>query len=359
MIQKKNKSAAIAAEVDRMNSRPDLVLVDGSSYLYRAFNALPPFSNSRGEPTGAVFGVLNMLSKFLKDYDPERIAVVFDAPGKTFRDELFAEYKAHRPPMPDDLRAQIEPLFEAVRGMGLPILRETGVEADDVIGTLACAAAKENLSVLISTGDKDMAQLVSPRITLINTMSGTVLDREGVKTKFDVFPEQIIDYLALVGDSSDNIPGIDKVGPKTAAKWLGKYSTLDALVADAANVEGKVGENLRAGLATLELARKLATIRTDVTLPVSLQQLKRQPPDTDALRALYTRLELRSLLKQLDGAGAGGPAPTAPDAPTATGQPAIVGAPAAVGISDGSADHRRARRGSTKPSRRNRSSPTG
>jgi DNA polymerase I len=317
-----------------MNSRPDLVLVDGSSYLYRAFNALPPFSNSRGEPTGAVFGVLNMLSKFLKDYDPEKIAVVFDAPGKTFRDDLFAEYKAHRPPMPDDLRSQIEPLFEAVRGMGLPILRETGVEADDVIGTLACAAAKENLSVLISTGDKDMAQLVSPQITLINTMSGTVLDRAGVKTKFDVFPEQIIDYLALVGDSSDNIPGIDKVGPKTAAKWLGKYSTLDALVADAANVEGKVGENLRAGLATLELARKLATIRTDVTLPVSLQQLKRQAPDTEALRTLYTRLELRSLLKQLDGS-APASTPTAPDAPTATDQPAIAGAPAAPGISDG------------------------
>jgi DNA polymerase-1 len=316
-----------------MITRPDLVLVDGSSYLYRAFNALPPFSNSRGEPTGAVFGVLNMLSKFLKDYDPEKIAVVFDAPGKTFRDELFAEYKAHRPPMPDDLRSQIEPLFEAVRGMGLPILREKGVEADDVIGTLACAAAKENLSVLISTGDKDMAQLVSPMITLINTMSGTVLDREGVKNKFDVFPEQIIDYLALVGDSSDNIPGIDKVGPKTAAKWLGKYSTLDALVADAANVEGKVGENLRAGLATLELARKLATIRTDVTLPVSLQQLKRQPPDTAALRTLYTRLELRSLLKQLDGGAAGDTTPTAPDAPSASGQPAIAGAPAAVGIS--------------------------
>src|SRR3954467_3644587 len=271
-----------------MPQRPDLVLVDGSSYLYRAFHALPPFTNSRGEPTGAVFGVLNMLAKFLKDYEPERIAVVFDAAGKTFRDELFAEYKAHRPPMPDDLRAQIEPLFEAVRGLGLPILRESGVEADDVIGTLACAAAKENLSVLISTGDKDMAQLVSPKITLINTMSGTVLDREGVKTKFDVFPEQIIDYLALVGDSSDNIPGIDKVGPKTAAKWLGKYSTLDGLVAGAAkvggkggaNVDGKVGENLRAGLATLELARKLATIRTDVTLPVTLDQLKRQPADT-------------------------------------------------------------------------------
>jgi DNA polymerase I len=317
-----------------MTQRPDLVLVDGSSYLYRAFHALPPFTNSRGEPTGAVFGVLNMLSKFLKDYDPERIAVVFDAPGKTFRDDLFAEYKAHRPPMPDDLRSQIEPLFEAVRGMGLPILREKGVEADDVIGTLACTAAKQNLSVLISTGDKDMAQLVSPQITLINTMSNTVLDRAGVKTKFDVFPEQIIDYLALVGDSSDNIPGIDKVGPKTAAKWLGKYSTLDALVADAANVEGKVGENLRAGLTTLELARKLATIRTDVTLPVSLEQLKRQQPDTDALRALYGKLELRSLLKQLDGAAAGETA-SAPDAPAATGAPVIAGAPAAAGLNDG------------------------
>jgi DNA polymerase-1 len=317
-----------------MNNRPDLVLVDGSSYLYRAFNALPPFTNSRGEPTGAVFGVLNMLAKFLKDYDPERIAVVFDASGKTFRDELFAEYKAHRPPMPDDLRAQIEPLFEAVKGMGLPILREKGVEADDVIGTLACAAARDNLSVLISTGDKDMAQLVSPQITLINTMSGTLLDREGVKAKFDVFPEQIIDYLALVGDSSDNIPGIDKVGPKTAAKWLGKYSTLDALVENAASIEGKVGENLRAGLPTLELARKLATIRTDVELPLTLAQLKRQPPDTDALRALYTKLELRSLLKQLDGgaaAAAGGE--TAPDAPAATGQPPIAGTPVAVGLS--------------------------
>src|SRR6188474_2700575 len=314
-------------------NRPDLVLVDGSSYLYRAFHALPPFSNSRGEPTGAVFGVLNMLNKFVKDHDPERIAVVFDASGKTFRDELFAEYKAHRPPMPDDLRSQIQPLFDAVRAQGLPILRESGVEADDVIGTLACQAAKQGLKVLISTGDKDMAQLVEPNITCINTMSGTVLDRDGVKAKFDVFPEQIIDYLALVGDSSDNIPGIDKVGPKTAAKWLGQYTTLDKLVADAANVGGKVGENLRAGLATLELARKLATIRTDIPLPLSLDDLKRKAPDNDALRALYTRLELRSLLKQLDGASAA--TPTAPDAPTATGQPVIAGAPSAAGISDG------------------------
>jgi DNA polymerase I len=318
-----------------MNPRPDLVLVDGSSYLYRAFHALPPFSNSRGQPTGAVFGVLNMLNKFLKDYDPERIAVVFDAAGKTFRDELFAEYKAHRPPMPDDLRSQIDPLFEAVKGMGLPILRESGVEADDVIGTLACAAARQNLSVLISTGDKDMAQLVSPKITLINTMSGTVLDRDGVKAKFDVFPEQIIDYLALVGDSSDNIPGIDKVGPKTAAKWLGQYQTLDTLIAEAANVGGKVGENLRAGLGTLELARKLATIRTDVALPVTVDELKRRAPDLPALRELFSRLELRSLLKQLDGGAepAGGAAgdPTAPAGPSAVAAvPTIDGAARAV-----------------------------
>jgi DNA polymerase I len=310
-----------------MNPRPDLVLIDGSSYLYRAFHALPPFSNSRGEPTGAVFGVLNMLNKFLKDYDPARIAVVFDAPGKTFRDDLFAEYKAHRPPMPDDLRSQIQPLFDAVKGLGLPILRESGVEADDVIGTLACVAAKQDLSVLISTGDKDMAQLVSPKITLINTMSNTLLDRDGVKAKFDVFPEQIIDYLALVGDSSDNIPGIDKVGPKTAAKWLGQYQTLDRLVADAANVSGKVGENLRAGLGTLELARKLATIRTDLPLPVTVEDLKRRAPDNTALRELYSRLELRSLLKQLEGSDpsppvdtpAGGDKAGAPPAPTIDG----------------------------------------
>jgi DNA polymerase-1 len=290
-----------------MDKNPDLVLIDGSSYLYRAFHALPPFSNSKGEPTGAVLGVLNMLAKFLKEYTPKHIAVVFDAPGKTFRDELFAEYKAHRPPMPDDLRAQVEPLLEAVRGLGLPLLRLTGVEADDVIGTLARAGANRGLTVLISTGDKDMAQLVEPHITLINTMSDTVLDRAGVKAKFDVWPEQIIDYLALVGDSSDNIPGIDKVGPKTAAKWLGKYESLDAIIAHAGEIEGKVGENLRAGLDTLELARKLATIRTDVELPMTLEQLDRQAPDVEALRTLYTRLELRSLLKQLDGGTAAAP----------------------------------------------------
>ena len=191
--------------------RPDLVLIDASSYLYRAFYALPPLTNSAGAPTGAVHGVLSMLLKFLREFTPPHIGVVFDAPGKTFRDELFAEYKAHRPSMPDELRAQTEPLLEAVDALGLPMLRVPGVEADDVIGTLACRASRSGQKVLISTGDKDMAQLVDERVTLINTMSGSILDRAGVKAKFDVFPEQIIDYLALVGDSSDNIPGVDKV----------------------------------------------------------------------------------------------------------------------------------------------------
>ena len=284
-----------------MSNSPDLVLVDGSSYVYRAFHALPPLSNSRGEPTGAVHGVLNMLLKFMKDYRPKRIAVVFDAPGKTFRDDLFAEYKANRPPMPNDLRSQIEPLLTIIQAQGLPILRIDNVEADDVIGTLACRAAHAGMKVLISTSDKDMAQLVDGSITLINTMSNTVLDRAGVKAKFDVHPEQIIDYLALVGDSSDNIPGIEKVGPKTAAKLLGQYGNLDQLVAHAAEVAGKVGENLRAGLETLELSRRLATIHTDLQLPLSHEELTPGPPDTDALRKLYTRYELRGLLKALDG----------------------------------------------------------
>jgi len=287
-----------------MTTSPDLVLVDGSSYVYRAFHALPPLSNSRGEPTGAVFGVVNMLLKFLKDYQPKRIAVVFDASGRTFRDDLFAEYKAHRQPMPNDLRAQIEPLLAILRAHGLPILRIEGVEADDVIGTLACRAAHGGLTVLISTSDKDMAQLVDGSVTLINTMSNTVLDRAGVKAKFDVFPEQIIDYLALIGDSSDNIPGIDKVGPKTAARLLEQYGKLDNLIANVAQISGKVGENLRAGLTTLELSRKLATIHTDLELPLSPDDLTAAAPDTTRLRELYSRYELRSLLKQLDGTAA-------------------------------------------------------
>jgi DNA polymerase I len=283
-----------------MTAAAPLILVDGSSYLYRAFHALPPLTNSRGQPTGAVYGVLNMLQRFVREQADARIVVVFDAPGRTFRDELFEQYKAQRPPMPDDLRSQIEPLLAAIEALGLPLLRIPGVEADDVIGTLARRAAEAGQDVVISTGDKDMAQLVDGRITLVNTMTNTRLDRDGVKVKFDVWPEQIIDYLALVGDSSDNIPGIDKVGPKTAAKWLGQYGTLDELVRRADEVPGKVGENLRAGLATLALARQLATIRCDVPLP-ELAALERRDADTARLRELYAQLEFRGLLRALDG----------------------------------------------------------
>jgi DNA polymerase-1 len=297
---------------------PDLVLIDGSSYLYRAFHALPPLTNSRGEPTGAVLGVVNMLLKFLRETNPVRIAVVFDAPGKTFRDELYAQYKAHRPPMPDDLRAQVDPLLEIVQALGLPLLRISGVEADDVIGTLARRSADAGGTVVISTGDKDMCQLVGPQITLINTMSGSVYDRAGVKAKFDIWPEQMIDYLALVGDSSDNIPGIDKVGPKTAAKWLGQYSTLDNLVAHAAEVPGKVGENLRSGLETLELSRRLATIRCDVALPDTAQDLTRKPQHDEQLRSWYTRLGFQALLRGLGGSVEIDGTSTASSAPAAS-----------------------------------------
>ncbi len=299
-----------------MASAYDLVLIDGSSYLFRAFHALPPLSNSAGQPTGAIHGVLSMLLKFVREYETAHIAVVFDAAGRTFRDELFAEYKAHRAPMPDQLRPQIEPLLEAVEGLGLPLLRIEGVEADDVIGTLACRANAAGQRVLISTMDKDMAQLVGERITLINTMSNTVLDRAGVKAKFDVFPEQIIDYLALIGDSSDNIPGNEKVGPKTAARWLTQYGTLDALIEHRDEIGGKVGENLRAGLTTLALSRRLATLRTDLSLPINEHTLVRRAPDVPRLRALYRRLELRALLTQLETAAGASAGPTVQGAST-------------------------------------------
>jgi DNA polymerase-1 len=331
-----------------MGDAPRLYLVDGSSYLYRAFHALPPFSNSRGEPTGAVFGVVNMLQKFLKETKPTHLAVVFDAPGRTFRDDLFEAYKAHRPPMPDELRAQIAPLLEAVAALGLPLLRIEGVEADDVIGTLARRGAAAGMRVVISTGDKDMAQLVDEQVALLNTMSGavselpgepgrkisgTVLDRAGVKAKFDVEPEQIVDYLALVGDTSDNIPGVPKVGPKTAAKWLGQYRTLDAIIAHAAGIEGKVGESLRENLAQLELSRKLATIRCDLELPLAPEALAPSAPDVPRLREVYRRLELHSLLRALDGGAAPRestpaatvPAPAPAPAPAAEAQPLAVG----------------------------------
>lgn len=309
-----------------MSARRKLVLVDGSGYLYRAFHALPPLQNSRGEPTGAVLGVVNMLNKLCKEESPELIAVVFDAPGRTFRDELFEQYKAHRTPMPDDLRSQLQPLLDCVEAMGLPLLRISGVEADDVIGTLAKQAAAQDIDVLISTGDKDIAQMVSERITLVNTMFDSRLDRDGVKNKFGVWPEQVMDYLALIGDDIDNIPGIDKVGPKTAAKWLNEYGTLDKLVENAAAIGGKVGENLRAGLQTLELSRKLATIDANLKLDCNLDSLVRREPNKDRLRELYTRLEFRAQLRQLDGGAAadrpaGAPPPVIESAAAATRPP--------------------------------------
>ncbi len=307
-----------------------LLLVDGSSYLYRAFHALPPLSNSRGEPTGAVLGVLNMLNKLIKDEAPQRVAVVFDAPGRTFRDDLFDQYKAHRTPMPDDLRSQVQPLLDAVAAMGLPVLRIAGVEADDVIGTLAKRGAAAGYDVLVSTGDKDMAQLVGPHITLVNTMSNTRLDRAGVKAKFDVFPEQIVDYLALVGDSSDNIPGVSGVGPKTAAKWLTQYQALDALIAHAAEISGKVGENLRSELPALELSRRLATIDTDLQLDAGPETLLAGAPDLERLRELYTRLELRVLLRSLEASMAASSAPVTAAVSVATfesGAAATIAAP--------------------------------
>lgn len=281
---------------------PTLVLIDGSSYLYRAFHALPPLSNAAGEPTGALFGIVNMLRTTLKA-KPDYAAFVCDASGPTFRDELYPAYKANRPPMPDELRAQIEPMCQIVHALGIPILREPGVEADDVIGTLALQAAALGIDVIVSTSDKDMAQLVGPHVTLSNTMTNTTLGPAGVFEKFGVHPAQIVDFLALMGDSIDNIPGVEKCGPKTAARWLAEYGTLDNLVVNADKVGGKVGENLRSALQQLPLSRQLAKIKTDVALAEAATDLHLRDRDTEALRALYTRYGFNAALKELDGNG--------------------------------------------------------
>jgi DNA polymerase-1 len=298
-----------------MPEQKTFILVDGSSYLFRAFHALPPLTNSQGEPTGAVVGVVNMLRKLLEEHRPEHMAVVFDAPGPTFRDELYSDYKANRPPMPEELRAQIEPLHEIVRAMGLPLLAVPGVEADDVIGTLAVQAEQAGMATLISTGDKDMAQLVNPHITLINTMSDSVMGPDGVVDKFGVKPGQIVDYLALVGDSVDNVPGVPKCGPKTAAKWLAEYGDLDTLMQRADEIKGKIGESLRASLELLPLSRELVTIKRDVALAQGPADLNLKAPDIEALREWYTRIESNRLLSTLDppAAEAGEP-PAASDA---------------------------------------------
>ena len=300
---------------------PTLLLVDGSSYLYRAFHALPDLRNSAGEPTGAVRGVLSMLRRLESDYKAEYRACVFDAKGKTFRDDLYPEYKSHRPPMPDDLRAQIAPLHEAVEAEGWPLLVVDGVEADDVIGTLTRQAAEAGWEVVISTGDKDLTQLVRPGVRWVNTMSEEVLDEAGVEAKFGVPPARIVDYLALVGDTVDNVPGVEKCGPKTAVKWLAQYGDLDTLIARAGEVGGKVGENLRKHLDFLPLGRKLVTVATDLELPLKPDQLLAREDDKERLAELYQRMEFRSWLKDLqDGASAGKAATTPAAAPTATQQ---------------------------------------
>lgn len=276
-----------------------LILVDGSSYLYRAYHAIRDLSTSSGVPTNATYGVVSMMRKLLDEFEPEHIAVVFDAKGKNFRHELYAEYKANRPPMPDDLRVQIETIHEVLAAMGIKIVSIPGVEADDVIGTLAHFASGLGVDTVISTGDKDMAQLVNKHVSLIDTMKDVSMDEQGVTEKFGVPPSAIIDYLALVGDTSDNIPGVPKVGPKTATKWLQEYGDLDSIVNHADEVKGKVGENLRDSLEQLPLSYQLATIKCDVELSLGLEDLTRQPADEKSLKKYFTELEFKKWLAEL------------------------------------------------------------
>ncbi len=285
-----------------------LMLIDGSSFLFRAYHAVPPLTNANGEPTNAIYGVANMLRKLVEEHKSDYFAVVFDAKGKTFRHDLYDQYKAHRPPMPEDLRVQIEPLHNLIKTMGLPLIIEPEVEADDVLGALAQQAEQQGFKVIISTGDKDMAQLVTNHITLENTMSNTRTDIQGVIDKFGVKPEQIIDYLALMGDSVDNIPGVPKVGPKTAAKWLNQYQTLENLIEHADEIKGKVGENLRASLDQLPLSKQLTTIKCDLDLPYSLEDLKRQPVDKAELRQQLSDLGFSAWLRTLDAPEQAAPA---------------------------------------------------
>jgi DNA polymerase-1 len=276
-----------------------LLLVDGSSYLYRAFHALPDLKNRDGEPTGALYGVINMLRRLKREVPADYVACVFDAKGKTFRDELYPEYKAHRPAMPEDLADQIDPLHETIRALGWPLLMVDGVEADDVIGTLARQAEARGIRTVISSGDKDLCQLVSPSITVVDTMSNKTYDPAGVAEKFGVPPERVLDWLTLVGDAVDNVPGVDKVGPKTASKWLNEYGSLEALMARAGEIKGVAGESLRQALDWLPKARELLRVRTDIALPLGLDELRWRPEDRERLLALFTRYGFRSWLSDL------------------------------------------------------------
>tara|TARA_B110000014_G_C20124568_1_gene597979 strand:- start:1273 stop:3984 length:2712 start_codon:yes stop_codon:yes gene_type:complete len=277
-----------------------IILVDGSSYLYRAYHALPPLTSSKGHPTGAIRGVISMIKKILIDHPHSPIAVVFDAKGKNFRHDLYKDYKANRPPMPDDLVLQIKPIHEIVKALGIKLLMVEGVEADDVIGTLAFQAQERKLDTVISTGDKDMTQLVCKNVKVVNTMKDELLDINGVKRKFGVFPEQIVDYLALIGDSSDNVPGVDKVGPKTAVKWIQEYQNIETIIENAENITGKVGENLRNGITQLKLSKELVTIKADVLLDASIEDLKVDPADNKKLQDIFKELEFNTWLDRED-----------------------------------------------------------
>ncbi|MBO1112730.1 DNA polymerase I [Bordetella petrii] len=281
-----------------------LLLVDGSSYLYRAFHAMPDLRNAQGDPTGALYGVVNMLRKLVSDHKADYAACIFDARGKTFRDDLYPDYKSHRPPMPEDLAAQIEPIHQAVRALGWPVLAIEGVEADDIIGTLACRASSQGIRTVVSTGDKDLAQLVDAHVTLVNTMSGEVLDETGVRNKFGVPPERIVDYLMLVGDAVDNVPGVAKVGPKTAVKWLAEFGSIGALVEQADTIKGVAGNNLREAIGQFPLTRQLLTVKCDCDLAGHvdhIDDLAPRQPDTDTLQALYERYGFRTWLRELTG----------------------------------------------------------
>ncbi len=285
-----------------------IILVDGSSYLFRAYYALPALTNGQGHPTGAMLGVLNMLKRLLEQYETDYVVMVFDAKGKNFRHELYPDYKANRAKMPDDLRVQIEPLHQLIEYLGIPLIAVEGVEADDVIGTLTQQARAHDREVIISTGDKDMTQLIQPGVQIIDTMQDRVMDEEYVLTKFGVTPDKIIDLLAIMGDTSDNIPGVPKVGPKTAAKWLNEYDSLENLVANAEHIGGKVGDNLRAHVPQLKLNQTLTTIRCDLDLTFSLADYQRQPIQQEALVDALTHWEFSSWLKNLPHAKSNTPA---------------------------------------------------
>ena len=276
-----------------------IILVDGSSYLYRAYHALPPLTNSKNQPTGAIKGVISMIKKILIDHPESPLAVVFDAKGKTFRHDMYSEYKANRPPMPEDLVQQIEPIHQIISLMGIKLIMIPGVEADDVIGTLAEQARQKKLNAVISTGDKDMTQLVCENVSVVNTMSGELLDESGVLKKFGVGPELITDYLALIGDKSDNVPGVDKVGPKTAVKWLNEYSDIQGVKENSESIGGKVGENLRSSIEMLDLAHELVKIKTDVELELGIEDLARLEPDTEKLTEIYKELEFNAWLQEV------------------------------------------------------------